>query len=50
MKYLAHLVGWFACNARLIVNVSSNPWVFTVKLMYQKPRIKSSSKQTIIAS
>ena len=40
----AHFVSQFACNARLIVDASSNPTVSCVK----KPRVKSSSKQTEI--
>ena len=39
-----------ACNTRVIVDAISNPPVFNVKLLQQKPSINSSSKQTNIAS
>ena len=45
-----HLVSRFACNARVIVDASSNPMVSHVKIAVTKPRINSSSKQTNIAS
>ena len=44
------MVSRFACNARVIVNVSSNPTVSHVKIAVTKPRINSSIKQTNIAS
>ena len=45
-----HLVNWFPCNTRVIVDASSNPMVCHVKIVVTKPRINSSSKQTNIAS
>ena len=43
-----HLVSVFASNVRVIVDESSNALVPYVKLLQQKPTIKSSSKQTEI--
>ena len=50
LGWLAHLVSRFACNTRVIVDVSSNPPNSNVKSLQQKLNINSSSKQTNIAS
>ena len=48
LGWLAHLVSRFACNTRVIVNASSSSLDSCLKLLSQKPRIKSSTKQTKI--
>ena len=45
LGWLVHLVNRFAFNTKVVVDASSNPPVFSVKL-WQKPRIKWSSRQT----
>ena len=49
MQWLTHLVSRFACNARMIVDVSStSPASHVNEIAVAKPKIKLTSKQTKI--